>query len=208
MRAGEQLDHEVERQPEMPLDVRVGQRPPAVLARHLRGPLPAGGLGEVHHAAKQAAVGAHAEDGGRDDPVEVGVRVAVIQQDHVLRRPRVGVPEMGLDPRLPVGVAHGRGAAGEHELAGHEVVVGDGVGREVAQIAQAERAQGVGGGEVVDLLADVPVVTVSAEGRVMLRDRGVGRDVAVEKVERVGPQQVRDRGGRQLPRLARTDSPR
>ena len=56
---------------------------------------------------------------------------------------RVGVAEVGLDPGLPVGVAHGRRAAGEHELAGDEVVVGDGVGGEVAEVAEPEGAQRV-----------------------------------------------------------------
>ena len=86
---------------------------------------------------------------------------------------------------------------GDHQLARHEVVVGDGVGGEVGQVAQAERAQAVGGGQVVDLLAHVPVVTVAAERGVVFRDGGVGRDVAVQEIERVGAQQV-GHGGREL----------
>ena len=186
----------------MALDIVIGERPAAVLARHLRGPLPARALGQVDHPPEQPPVGPHAEDGRRDDPVEVRVGVGVLQQDHVLGRLGVRVAQVGLDPRLPVGMPHRRGAARDHELARHEVVVGDGVGREVAEIPQPERAQRIGGGEVVDLLADVPVVAVATERRVVLRDRGVGGDVAVEEVEGVGAEQI-GHGGRQLGQAGR-----
>src|SRR5207244_5748834 len=105
--------------------------------------------------------------------------------------------EVGLYPRLPVRVAHGRRAARDHELPRHEVVVGDRVGGQVAEVAQPEGTERVGGGQVVDLLAHVPVVTVASERGVVLRDGGVGGDVAVEEVERIRAQQV-GYGGRKL----------
>src|SRR6476469_8700483 len=93
-------------------------------------------------------------------------------------------------------MAHRRGTARDHQLAGDEVVVGDGVGGEVTQVAKAEGAQTVRGSQVVDLLAHVPVVAVTPERRVVLGDGGIGGDVAVEKVERVGAEQVGHGGGK------------
>ena len=120
----------------------------------------------------------------------------------------VGVAQVGLDPGLPVGVAHGRGAAGDHELAGHEVVVGDGVGGEVAEVAQPEGAERVGRGQVVDLLAHVPVVAVPAQ-----RARSASRWRSRPRCCRRGNRTDRRGAGRRrrraaAPRFARTDSPR
>ena len=84
----------------------------------------------------------------------------------------------------------GGGAAGEHQLAGNEVIVRDGVGGKVTQIPQPEGAEGVGGGKIVDLLPDVPVVTMAAQRRVMLRHGRIGGDVPIEKIKRKGAQQV------------------
>ena len=64
----------------------------------------------------------------------------------------------------------------------------------MAQVAQAEGAQRIGGREIVNLLPDVPVVAVPAQRRVVLGDRRVGRDVAVEEVEGIGAEQVGHRG--------------
>ena len=73
----EKADHVVVRQAEVSFHVRVGQRPPAVLASHLGRPLPARALREPHHPAKQPPVGPHAEDGRGDEPVEMGIGVGV-----------------------------------------------------------------------------------------------------------------------------------
>src|SRR5439155_6940 len=47
----------------------------------------------------------------------------MILEDELFRRARVGGPEMGLEPALPVTVAQRRRAGGEEELARHEEVV-------------------------------------------------------------------------------------
>ena len=60
----------------------------------------------------------------------------------------------------------------------------------MAEVAQSEGAKGVGGREIVDLLADMPVVAVPAERGIVLRDGGVRRDVAIQEVEREGAQEV------------------
>ncbi len=186
----------------MSVDVGIFERPAAVLPGDLSRQLPARAFGEPNHPAEQTPVGSHAEDRGGDDPVEMRVRLAMIQQDDVLRRLRIGVPEMALDARFPVGMPDRGGAAREHELPGDEVVVGDRVGREMTEVAESERTQGVGAGEVVDLLTHVPEVTMPAQGGVVLRDRGVGRDVAVEKIEGIGAEEIRHR-----PRAGTGDCP-
>ncbi len=103
-------------------------------------------------------------------------------------------PEVRLHPRLPVRVADGRGAAGDHELPRHEVVVRDRVGGQVAEVAEAEGAHRIRFGQVVDLLTHVPEVAVASQRSVVLRDGRVGRDVAVEKVEGVCAEEIGDDG--------------
>src|SRR5215203_2724959 len=99
---------------------------------------------------------------------------------------------MCFDPGLPVRVAHCRGTTREHQLPRNEVVVRDSVGGEVAEISQSEGSQSVSGREIVNLLAHVPIMAMAAERRVMLRDRGVCGDVAVQEVERVRTKQLGD----------------
>ena len=128
----------------MPLDVLVGQPPPAALPGHLAGPLPAVGVGETHHPRKRRRLVRTLKIVGAMIRSRCASASRVVQQDHVLGGPGVGVAQVGLDPGLPVGVPHRGGAAGEHELAGDEVVVGDGVGGEMAEVAEAEGAHRVG----------------------------------------------------------------
>jgi len=68
--------------------------------------------------------------------------------------------------------------------------VRDGIRREMTEVAQAEGAKGIRLGQVVDLLPDVPVVAMTSQRRVVLRDGGVGRDVAVEEADRMRAQQL------------------
>jgi hypothetical protein len=135
---------------------------------------------------------------GGDDGIEVRVGGDIVHEDQVLRRPRIASAEMRVDPALPVGMAQARRAGREHELSRHEVVVGDNVGGEMAQVPEAERAQRVRGRAVVDLLSHMPEMTVTAERGVLLRDGGVGGDVAVQEVVRVRTQQVGDGDWKQV----------
>ena len=73
--------------------------------------------------------------------------------------------------------------------------MGDGVGGEVGQVAQAEGPERILLGAVVHLVADLPEVRVPARGDVMLGDRRIRGDGPVEKVVGKGMQQVGgDRG--------------
>jgi hypothetical protein len=85
--------------------------------------------------------------------------------------------------------------------------MGHRVGREMTEISQAKSPQRVDLRVIVDLLANMPGVAVPADRRVLLRDGGVRRDVAVEKIKRKGPEEVGDWRW-EIPRFAGTDSPR
>ena len=65
----------------------------------------------------------------------------------------------------------------------------------MGQVAQAEGAERIAACVVVDLLAHMPVVAMPAHGSVILGYRTIGRDVAIEEVERKRPQQVGHGGG-------------
>jgi len=103
------------------------------------------------------------------------------------------VAQRAFEPALPIGVAETRARTGEHQLAGDEEVVRDHIGGEMRQVAQPEGPEAVAPGQVVDLLPHVPRVTVPAHRGVLLGDGAVGRDVAVEEIEREGAQQIGDR---------------
>jgi len=90
----ERLHHVLEGDRHVPFDVRVGEIPAARPGNHLKHPLPALTLGEVHHAAEQPAIGPHTEQRRRQDFVEVRIARGVIFQDHVARLARVRVPEV------------------------------------------------------------------------------------------------------------------
>ena len=103
--------------------------------------------------------------------------------------------EMGLEPTLPVRVAESDGRGRDQQLAGDVEIVRDAVGREMGEIPKTEAPQSVALGPIEDLPADVPRVAVSADGRVLLRDRRVGGDVSVQEVVGVRAQQIRDLPG-------------
>src|SRR5256884_10004604 len=63
------------------------------------------------------------------------------------------------------------------------------------QVPEPEGAQRIGRREIEDLLAHVPGVTVPPDRGVLLREGGLGRDVAVQVVVGERPQQVGDGGG-------------
>src|SRR2546425_3644389 len=116
----------------------------------------------------------------------------MILHDDVTCLARVRVAEMRFEPALPIRVPERDGARRQDELARHEEVVGDGVGGEVGQIAQPEGAERIAGREIQDLLPDVPGMTVTAHRRVLLCHRGVGGDIAVQKIVRERTQQIGD----------------
>src|SRR5206468_709112 len=176
------LHHILGRHRHVARHVVVGKVPPCILEDHLERPTPALALGQVHHPAEQPATGPDAEQRGRNDGVEMRVARRVILEDQLLRLFRVGVAQVGLEAALPVAVAQGSGTRREDQLTGHEKVVGHGVGCQVREVAEPEGAQRIGRREIEDLLAHVPGVTVPPDRGVLLREGGVGRDVAVQVV--------------------------
>jgi hypothetical protein len=74
--------------------------------------------------------------------------------------------------------------------------VGNGVGREVGEVSQANGAKRFGVRALQDLLADVPVVGMAAYRSVLLREGDVGRDGPVEEREPMSVQERLD-GGRE-----------
>src|SRR5258708_39799251 len=96
---------------------------------------------------------------------------------------------------LPVGKYQLYRARRDDKLARHEEVLSDRVGSEMGEVAEAKGTERIAGGQVEDLLADVPGVAVPADRGVLLRHRRVGGDVAVEKVVREPAQQIGDKGG-------------
>src|SRR5467141_4754174 len=101
----------------MLFDVRIGEVPPARARDYLEYPLPALALGEMHHAAEQPAIGADAEQRGREDLVEMGIAGGVVFQDDIAGLARVGVAQMRLEAALPIRMAQGDGTRGQHQLA-------------------------------------------------------------------------------------------
>ncbi len=109
---------------------------------------------------------------------------------HDLARDRgVALAEQRVEAVFPVSVAERLRAARQEELAWHEEVVRDRVRREVAEIAEGDGAQAIVVGALQDLLAHVPEVTVAAGRNVLLRERDVQRQRAVQETLRVCPQQ-------------------
>jgi len=98
------------------------------------------------------------------------VGLPCVALDQVLRGSRICASEVRLHPAFPVGVADGRRARREDQLAGHKVVVRHRVGGEMAEVAEPEGAQRIVLRLVVDFLAHVPVVTVAPDRRVLLSD--------------------------------------
>src|SRR5207245_2485175 len=100
----QRLHHVLERHRHVALYVRVRQVPAAVLEHQLERPLPALALREAHHPAEQATARVHAEQGRRDDGVEVRVARGVVLQNELLRLGRVGRPQVRFEAALPVAV--------------------------------------------------------------------------------------------------------
>ena len=137
--------------------------------------------------------------------MRIGPRV--VEQNQLARAPSVPLAEVRLEPALPVAVAERGGARRDRELARHEVVVGDRIGREVREVAQRERVQRLVARLLSDLEAHVPRVAVSAGGRVLLGDARIGRDRPVQEIVRERGEQLGD-VRRQERERAQTASPR
>jgi len=127
-----------------PLDIAayfgVSEVPSTVLHHEAEDPLPALVVRRVHHAAEDAPVRLRAEDRGAQNAVQQSVGSRVIEQDQVARLARAGWSKMRLEAAFPVAVPQGRRARRDGELSRHEIVVGNGVGGEVGEIAKSERA--------------------------------------------------------------------
>src|SRR5260370_181948 len=122
----EQLHHVLECHSHVALHVRVGQVPAAVLGDHLKHPLPALALSEMHHPTEQAAAGAHAEQRRRQDGVQVGVAAAVVLLDHFLGGASRRIAQVRLEATLPIPMPQRGGGRRPHELARDEQNVGHG----------------------------------------------------------------------------------
>src|SRR5690606_8953616 len=96
------------------------------------------------------------------------------------------LPELHVHPVLPVRVPESSTRGSQQELARYEEVVGDGVRREMRQIAQRDRPQPLRLRGLENLLADVPVVTVTPLRHVLLGQRYVRGDRTVEEVLGIG----------------------
>src|SRR5688500_13361418 len=94
--------------------------------------------------------------------------------------------EVLLEAALPVAVPEGGGARGDGELPRDEVVVRDGVGGEMGEIAEPEGAHAPLFGRLEDLAADRPRVAVPAGRCVLLGHARVRGDRPVEEVVREG----------------------
>ena len=116
----------------------------------------------------------------------------MVAEDQLLRRAAESLADVHVEAALPITVAEGGRRRCDGQLAGHEVVVCNRISREMREVAEAERAQGLGFGVVVDLESDVPRVGVSARRGVFLGNAGVGRDRSVQEVVREGRQQLGD----------------
>ena len=119
----EQIDDVVEGAHEIHADFVVGQIPTAVLEHHLEDALPRFGVGRVDHAAKDPPVRGRAEDRGAENSIEMLVRVGVVPEDKLLRRPAEALANVHVEPAFPVTVAERRRRRCDRELVGHEVIV-------------------------------------------------------------------------------------
>ncbi len=99
--------------------------------------------------------------------------------------------DAGVRANLPIDVAEGDGRSTDGHLPGQELVVGDGVGGEVRDIAVAERPAFFGLGGFEDAKAGAPVVAYLLDAAHLFGEDGVGRDAAVDE----GPTVARDQGG-------------
>src|SRR5680860_487192 len=127
------------------------------------------------------------EKGGRENAVEEGVRSRmVVVHDHTSRNARVVLTQLDVHPMFPVRMAQSLRGRGEQQLSGNEYVVGDGVRGQMGEVPKAHGFQSITFRSLVNLLTNVPAVTMATFGRVLLGKRYIGRDGAVEEVVRMG----------------------
>ena len=118
----------------------------------------------------------------------VGPRV--VEQDDFPRPPGEAIPDVRLDPALPVAVPERRGARRDGQLARDVEVVRHGVGGQMRQVPEGEGAQRPIARAILDLLAHRPRVAMPAGQRVLLRDARVGGDGPVQEIVRERAEQV------------------
>ena len=131
---------------------------------------------------------------GTQHAIEQSVGARMIDQNQLARAAGALGAEMRLEPALPVRVAKPRRARGDGELRRHEVVVRHGIGGEMREVAEPERAKRIVPRAVEDLHPDVPRMTMPSRGRVLLRDARVRGDRAVQEVVREFLQERGDAG--------------
>src|SRR5688572_9261486 len=119
----------------MKLDIRVLEIPPAPHEHELKHALPVLVVGGAYHSPENPAVGSCAEQRRTQDAVEVLVGASVIGANDVARPSRGSIGKMGLEPALPVRMTYRAGGSRARQLQRNEEIVGNGVGREVGEIA-------------------------------------------------------------------------
>jgi len=86
----------------------------------------------------------------------------------------------GIGPHFPVKVAEKYGAAGNHGLAGNELVMRDGVGGKVREVAKGKGPAAIGAGVVVDGESGFPVVAELFYAAEAFGDDHIGGEVSEE----------------------------
>lgn len=99
--------------------------------------------------------------------------------------------DAGVGADFPVDMAEGDGRSTDGHLPGQELVVCDGVGGEVRDIAIAKRSAFFGLGGFEDAEAGAPVVAYLLDAAHLFGEDGIGRDAAVDE----GPAVACDQGG-------------
>ena len=122
----------------MALDLIITQVPAAVLRDQPEGALPALRLGDTHHPSKETPVGPYRENRRGENPVEMRVRIRMVEADDVHRGARVLLPQVRFEPALPVRMPQADRGTSDYQLAGNEEVVGHGIGGQVREVAQRE----------------------------------------------------------------------
>src|SRR5690242_15630638 len=133
--ASEEVDDVIEGPLEIASHLRVAQIPAAVLLHQLKDALPRLGVGDYDHTAKDPTIRWRAENRRTQDAIEQAVRSRVVQCYQVACASAVALSEMRLEPALPIAVSEGRRARGDRELLRHEVIVRDGIGGEMREVA-------------------------------------------------------------------------
>ncbi len=157
-----------------------GRRGPLVQSVHAAPPLVAGA--DQEDVVEDELVGAHrkrlAGDGAVDELVE-GVEVTIVLEG--ADRGPAALGDEAVRAHLPVEVPQPFAVRVAGQVIGDEVVVGDRVGREVAQVSEDERALRGRPRELPHRLDDRPAVTVVVVPPPALEVDDVRRDVPVEE---------------------------